>query len=110
MNKELKFSSNLVGLILDGSKTATWRIDDDKDITEGDQLNLLERAGEDIKQFATARVLRVIEKPFGSLTYEDKEGHEPFKSDQAMYETFINYYQKPVGPETRVKIAWFELI
>jgi hypothetical protein len=40
--KTLKFRDYLVPLILSGSKTATWRLFDDKDLAKGDAIQLLE--------------------------------------------------------------------
>lgn len=41
--KTLKFRSHLADLILKGEKDVTWRLFDDKDLTIGDQLELLIR-------------------------------------------------------------------
>lgn len=85
-------------------------MDDDKDLAVGDVLNLCEKGENETRLFSQARILRVIEKPFGELTEEDRISHESYETDSAMYVEFSGYYQKPIGPETLVKIAWFELI
>lgn len=36
--KQIKFANDLVSKILEGSKTATWRLFDDKALQIGDQL------------------------------------------------------------------------
>ena len=38
--KTLKFAPPLAKMILEGNKTATWRLFDDKDLQPGDKLNL----------------------------------------------------------------------
>lgn len=106
--KKLKFRRNLSELIKNGSKNSTWRIFDDKDISEGDRFELI--TWESDESFAIGLVTKVVEKPLGQLTIEDKKGHEKFGSDQEMYETYSMYYKKDVGPDTNIKIIWFKLL
>ena len=55
--KTLKFTSPLAKMILDGSKTTTWRLFDDKDLQSGDKLDLQNcETGED---FAKAEILEI---------------------------------------------------
>lgn len=108
MHKNLKFSEHLISPILSGTKTSTWRLWDDKNLSIGDIVDFLEYGTK--KHFATARIFKMVEKPLGILTKEDKDGHESFNSDQDMYSTFEKYYNKKVDHETLVKIVWFELI
>lgn len=105
--KSLKFRSYLVPLVLSGEKNATWRLFDDKDLQVGEEVELLEFVT--IRQFASAKITDIVEKPLGEITEEDKAGHEGFASDEEMYKTYETYYKQPVGPETLVKIIRFEL-
>jgi hypothetical protein len=105
--KTLKFRPHLVPQILSGEKFVTWRLFDDKDIQVGDQLQLVEFGA--LKQFAQAEAEEVTEKPLGELTEEDWIGHEKFKSETEMYETYSNYYGREVGPETIVKMIRIKL-
>lgn len=73
-----------------------------------DEIELRE-FGKD-KSFATAKITKVVTKPFADLTEADKEGHETFKSDEEMYERYRNYYNTEVNGQTIVKIIWFELL
>ena len=107
-NKTIKFSPDLVPLVLDGSKTSTWRLFDDKDLKVGDVVDLIKRP--ELTKFAEAKLTSVIEKPLGKLTEEDKDGHEKYESDSEMYKTYEGYYNKPVGPETLIKLIKFELL
>jgi hypothetical protein len=107
-NKRIRFMPELVPLVLSGEKSSTWRIDDDKDLTPEDILDFIETGSD--RHFATARVCAVIEKLMGDVTDEDFETHEKFPSHQAMYQTYSQYYQKSVGPDTPLKIINFELI
>jgi len=103
--KIIKFRSNLVPLVLSGEKNSTWRLFDDKDLTIGDSIEL--KNWETGETFGTAKISRVVEKPFAELTPEDKFGHEVFQTDEEMYRTYSHYYQQPVGPDSTVKILWF---
>ena len=106
--KSLKFRKMLSKLVLNGEKTTTWRIFDDKNIQFGDELSLL--IWETKKEFAKAKVVQVREVPFKDLTAEDWDGHEKFSSDKEMYDTYSSYYNQPVTENTIVKIVKFQLI
>jgi len=106
--KSLKFRKELSNLVLEGNKNSTWRLFDDKDIQAGDDLELI--VWETQQPFAKAIVTKVVEKPLGKLTDEDKKGHEVFESEQDMYNTYSTYYNHVVGPKTIIKIIWFKLL
>jgi len=106
MNKTLKFYPELVPLILSGQKTSTWRLWDDKDLSEGDIVDFLNKVS--AEKFYTGRLTTVIKKPFVELTAEDHEGHEEYETDEAMYEHFSKIYGKPVDGNTAVTIIRFE--
>lgn len=107
MNKHLKFSPQLVPLILSGQKVSTWRLFDDKELSVGDIVNFLEHGTG--RHFASGRLIRVVEKLMGELTDTDKEGHEKFETDEEMYATYSRYYGKSISEATPVKLIWFEL-
>lgn len=106
--KTIKFYQNLVPLVLSGEKNNTWRLFDDKDIQEGDELNFI--ITETKEEFAKAKVLDTTVKPFKDLTQGDWEGHEKFSSNEEMYETYSGYYSTQVDENTLVKIIRFKLI
>ena len=108
MNKTLKFSPELVPLVLSGEKDSTWRLWDDKDLKEGDVITLIKRP--ELVPFATAELVSVVEKPIGQMTEEDKMGHEKFASDEEMYKIYTGYYKRTVDLETPIKIVRFKLI
>jgi len=105
--KQLKFAEPLLKLVLSGVKTSTWRINDTRDIVEGDELSLCFVDG---VEYAKAVVTKVKITSFGELTDEDKVGHESFRSDEEMYETYSRYYKMLVTSDTELKIIWFELL
>lgn len=106
--KTLRFSPDLVHLILLGKKTSTWRLWDDKNLSKGDIVYFLKSGNG--RYFATAKIIEVIEKPLGLLTHEDTLGHEEFDSAKEMYKIFQKYYRRKIGPKTLVKIVQFELM
>ncbi len=106
--KTIKFESSLVPLVLQGSKKVTWRMFDDKDISAGDAVVLLNKmTGAPI---AEALITEVSEKPLGEMGEEDfAEGHERYEDRERMLATFRRYYGDQVGWDTPVKIIRFEL-
>lgn len=107
MVKRLKFVSELVPLVLNRTKYATWRINDDKDLQVGDVVEFFE-LGKEVP-FAEVKINRILEKEFGLLTKDDKKGHESYESETEMFDTFSRYYNVNVTSKTMVKICWFEL-
>ncbi len=105
--KKLRFAKPLPRLVLRGEKDTTWRINDDKEISVGDELSLCH---DDKSEFARAEVISVKETTFENLSDEDKEGHEKFSSDEEMFETYSRYYNIKVEPKTKVKIIKFRLL
>ena len=106
--KQIKFAPELVKLIKVGEKTSTWRLFDDKDLKEGDVVDFVARP--ELTVFAQAKLTKVIKKKLGKLTEKDKEGHEKFASDEEMYKTYEGFYNQPVGPNSPVKLIWFEIV
>ncbi len=106
--KTLKFRKNLSNLILKNEKTTTWRIFDDKDISQGDEMQFV--VWETGEVFAKAKIVHVVEKKFKQLNEEDLEGHEKFSSKEEMYATYSTYYKKQVNENTIVKIIKFEVL
>lgn len=106
--KTSKFRPHLVPKILDGTKTSTWRLFDDKNFQEGDLIELVNK--ETLEPFAKAKIVSVKEKALGDLTDEDWKGHEKFASDEEMYLTYSKYYSKTITPKDKVKIIGFELV
>jgi len=106
--KTIKFREKLSRLILNGEKSTTWRLFDDKDISEGDELSLV--VWETGEEFTKAKVVFVKENKFKDLTEDDWQGHEKYSSDEEMYKEFSLYYKQTVDENTVVKIIRFELV
>ena len=106
--KTLKFRKVLSDLILPGEKDTTWRLFDDKNLSTGDSVSFL--VYETKEEFAKARLTSVRETTLGELTEEDWEGHEKFSSDEEMYKTYSDYYNRQVDKDTPVKVIKFKLL
>lgn len=106
--KTLKFMPYLVPLVLSGEKTSTWRLFDDKDLQNDDNLLLINKAtGE---EFAKAIITKIEEKKLKDLEESDFEGHEKFESEEKMYEAYRSYYGDKVTPDTIIKMVDFKLV
>ncbi len=107
--KPMKFRPALAKLILEGKKTTTWRLFDDKDLQVGDVLEL--KDWETKLPFGRAVITEVKEKALMDLDDADWEGHERFASDEEMYQKYREYYpDKKISPHTIVKIIHFQPI
>src|SRR3989344_2162716 len=106
--KTLKFKSHLVGQILNGSKTVTWRLFDDKDLKSGDIFSIINSdMGENISK---AIIIGVKEKKLGQVKDDDFEGHEKYQNQDDMLEHYRKYYGDKVNLDTTVKIIKFRLV
>ncbi|MDD2935524.1 MAG: ASCH domain-containing protein [Candidatus Pacebacteria bacterium] len=109
--KTLKFRKHLADMILDWQKYTTWRLFDDKDISEYDvSMTYSFLISGTNEEFAKAKIIGVRETTFGNLTEDDWDGHEKFESEKQMYETYSGYYNREVTKDSPVKVIKFELI
>jgi|APSaa5957512576_1039674.scaffolds.fasta_scaffold05139_6 hypothetical protein len=106
--KTLKFEENLIKLILTKEKTSTWRLFDNKNLSEGDILSLLNTKTK--KEFAKAKINSIKETTFKELTEKDLEGHEKFSSKEEMYQTYSRYYSQKIHANTSLRIVRFKLL
>lgn len=100
--------SDLVPMVLSGEKTSTWRLFDDKNLSVGDELELINKTTGQV--FAQARITKVESKKLGELTDADFAGHERFETTQVMYDTYRGYYGPQVNENTEIKMVDFELV
>lgn len=107
--KVMKYAPHLCKLILNGEKTSTWRLFDDKDLREGDEVEFWNK--ETLEPFAKALLTAVRTKRLGDVTDADyEEGHERYENHELMMETFRKYYGNKVTDDTEIKIINFKLI
>lgn len=106
--KTLKFKSNLVPLILNRTKTVTWRMFDEKNLQTGDICEFVNSDTGVI--FAHATITGVTCKKLGEIHDADfVEGHERYKNQQDMVEHYRSYYGPSVNIDSDVKIISFKL-
>lgn len=98
----------MVPLVLSGEKTTTWRLWDDKDLKPGDEVSFLNSKTQE--EFALAELTKVKETKFKDLVEEDWAGHEKFRTDEEMYQSYSKAYSKEVTPDTSLKIVHFKLL
>ncbi len=111
--KKIKFDHNLAMLVRNGTKTATWRIYDDKNIAVNDILELVDKVDPQNPaswvEIGTAQVTMVVEKRLGDIAPNDYAGHETFSTPEMMLEQYQAYYGPEVSLETPIKMIHFAL-
>src|SRR3989344_213452 len=105
--KTLKFKGFKAKWIMDGSKTATMRLFDDKDLKVGDDLDLVNTDNGSI--FSKAIITEVINKELADVDDVDLDGHEKWNNKEEMLESLKRYYGDRVDLDTIVKIIRFNL-
>lgn len=112
--KTIKLEHELAELVRQGSKTATWRIYDDKNLSVNDEIELIDKVDpqrpETWSAFAHGVIDTIIEKRLGDIIESDFDGHERFASKQAMIETYQKYYGPQVNEQTPVKMIHFSVL
>lgn len=106
--KTLKFKAFKAEWILTGTKTATMRLFDDKELTFDDELDLINSdTGE---SFAKAIITEVLYKNLGEVDDVDLDGHEKWNSPAEMLKSLQTYYGDKINSTTPVKIVRFRLL
>lgn len=109
--KILKLDHKFAEQVLAGQKTSTWRINDDKDLHVHDRVSLVDKVNANDptswKEFGTATITGILEKPLGQVTQADMEKNETFTSIDDLIQMYRGYYGPQVGIDTPVKIIHF---
>lgn len=105
--KTMKFREFKAKMILDGEKTASIRLFDDKNFQMGDEMKLI--VWETGESFAKAVITEIIEKPLGEIEDADLIEHERWSSKEEMLESFRKYYAN-VDLTTMAKIVRFKVM
>src|SRR3990167_153557 len=110
--KTLKLEHELAEAIRQGIKRSTWRLFDEKDISVGDRLELVDKVDsgnpKTWKAIGQAEVTRVVEKRLNDIDNNDYEKHETYQSKQQMLKRYRGYYGNKVTLDTPVKIIVFK--
>lgn len=99
-------------MIMDGNKTTTWRLYDDKDLSVNDDIKIIDKVepsdDNTWKVIGKAKIDTILEKRLGDITKEDSAGHQAFASQEDMLSHYRHMYGERVGLETPVKIVHFQ--
>lgn len=106
--KTLKFMPHLVAEIFSGEKASTWRLFDDKNLTEGDEFEMVNK--ETGEEFAKGKITKIRQKKLSELEDADFVGHEGYKDQEDMLNHYKGYYGDKVSLETPIKMVDFKLI
>lgn len=105
--KTLKFKHEFVKEILKGKKTTTWRLFDDKNLKNKDELGLIDRdSGE---SFGKAVIIDVQKKQIKDLIDNELRNHG-YTSLGDMIDSHRVYYGPKVNLQSEVKIIKFKLL
>ena len=104
--KKLKFETKFVADILSGKKVSTWRLFDDKDLQQGDELIFINK--ETGQEFAQASIIEVKETGLDVVSDEDMKEHG-YENKEKMYEAYRKYYGLKVTPSSILKVVEFKI-
>jgi ribonuclease HI len=109
--KSLKLDHELAKLVLDGTKRTTFRLFDDKQLSVGDEIQLIDKTDPDDSGTWTiignGVIESVIEKRISALEPEDYNGHESYRDSNELLTTLQKFYGPLVTIDTPVKIITF---
>jgi ribonuclease HI len=112
--KQLKFNHNFAESIVDGTKTATFRVNDDKDIRVGDKIQLVDKVlGDHPTSWTIPGELKVVSidmVPLNKLTKNQMSNAESFENLDEMLQTFRRFYGEHVMMDTPIMVLNFEFL
>lgn len=109
--KTLKFNHDLAELIISGKKTATWRINDEKNLSVNDDIEIIDKVKRkdptSWRVIGHAQIDEIVAKRLGDITGEDIVGHEEYASKEDMIRMLKGYYGDDINEQTTIKIVRF---
>lgn len=103
--KSLGFTTIKKEWILEGKKNSTWRVDSTKDLKNGDEVQLIESATNEV--FTHAIITKVIDKQIAEVTEEDMKGK--YSSKEEMFTDLRRFYTD-INDSSMVKMITFKLV
>src|SRR4051812_14925890 len=95
-------------LIREGKKTVTWRINDEKNISVGDDIWVIDKVDKRYPDtwlaIGTAKVTEILSKYLADVEDGELGEGEHYSSKQEMIEAFRKYYGPDINERTVVKI------
>lgn len=107
-NKAIKFAHDLVPLILDKTKTLTYRFGDKYDYLQREDTLFLEDSSNG-EIFAEVKIINKTYTTFGDLPI-DKKGHESYSSKEVQREKFKKYYAREMKDDDKILVLEFIVI
>jgi hypothetical protein len=112
MNKQLRFDSKYIPVILSGEKTSTWVVFDDQNLVEGDLVDCINN--DDQQTFANGKIEKITTKEFlVALEIEKKNSYlqegETYTAADVMYTLYKKQYGDKFDSKTPIKIIDFIL-
>jgi len=109
--KTLKFNHELAELIRQGKKTATWRVNDEKNLSVDDDVWIIDKVDKQNpdtwQAIGTAKITEILAKHLGDIKDGELGGQEEYASKDEMVKTFRQYYGLDINEQTPVKIIHF---
>lgn len=109
--KQLKFEHSFAQSIISGHKTATFRVNDDKDLRVGDQVELVDKVDRDHPTSwvipGILQIESITQKPLASLSSDSFIRAESFTSRKEMVQVFRRFYGDHIDEHTPVFIIDF---
>jgi ribonuclease HI len=110
--KTLKFDHQAAQQIAEGTKTSTWRLYDDKQLSVNDDFKIVDKVDlEDSrtwKAIGTGKVAEIVEKRLGDVSPEELTGSENFSGKNDALNYYRSLYGERVTLDTPVKIINFK--
>lgn len=112
--KTIKLNHHLAEQVRAGTKTSTWRMFDDKNLSVNDEIEIIDKvdpqAPESWEKVGNAVIDTIIEKRLKDITEADTEGHQKYETKEHMLKDFQQYYGPQVTMNTPVKMIHFSML
>lgn len=112
--KTIKFTHHLAEQVRAGTKTSTWRMFDDKNLSVNDKVELIDKvdpqATESWEKIGDAVIDTIVEKRLRDITESDTDGHQTYETKEHMLKDFQQHYGPQVTMDTPVKMIHFSML
>lgn len=109
--KTLKLNHAAAKQVLEGRRTSTWRMNDDKNLSVNDDIELVDKVNslrpDTWRAIGVAHVDRIIEKRLGDINDEDFIGAGPAATTESLVDNFKVYYGDSVDLDSPIKMVHF---
>jgi ribonuclease HI len=112
--KTIKLDHHLAEQVRVGTKTSTWRMFDDKNLSVNDEIAIIDKvdpqAPESWEEVGNAVIDTIVEKRLKDVTDSDTVGHQSYETKEHMLKDFQQHYGPQVTLNTPVKMIHFTLL